>query len=60
MLESSPTIPPQADHFLLVMRGNRSKTWRTIAGGVGIFLVWQISIVILALLFEPLRNMLLP
>jgi uncharacterized protein len=59
MLENSPAIPPQADHFLHVMRGNRSKLWRTIAGGVGIFLVWQISIVILALFFEPLRNMLL-
>jgi membrane protease YdiL (CAAX protease family) len=44
MLESSPAIPPQADHFLQVMRGNRSKTWRTIAGGVGIFLVWQIAL----------------
>ncbi len=44
MLESSPAIPQQADHFLQVMRGNRSKTWRTIAGGVGIFLVWQIAL----------------
>ncbi len=59
MLESSPAIAPQEDHFLQVMRGNRSKTWRTIAGGVGIFLVWQLSIVILALFYEPLRNMLL-
>ena len=59
MLESSPAIPQQADHFLQVMRGNRSKTWRTIAGGVGIFLVWQLSIVILALFYEPLRIMIL-
>jgi len=59
MSESPMTHAPQADHFLKVMRGNRSKTWRTIAGGVGIFLVWQISIVILALSFEPMRHMLL-
>jgi len=59
MLESSPAIPQQADHFLQVMRGNRSKTWRTIAGGVGIFLVWQLSIAILVLFYEPLQKMLL-
>lgn len=59
MLESSPAIPPQADHFLQVMRGNRSRTWRTIAGGVGIFLVWQIGIAILVSYYEPLQKMLL-
>lgn len=59
MSESPLVNPPQAELFLQVMRGNRSKTWRTIAGGIGIFLVWQISIVILALFFEPLRHMLL-
>jgi membrane protease YdiL (CAAX protease family) len=48
----------QGDHFLAKMRGNRSKTWRTIAGGFGIFLVWQISILILAFFYEPLHNML--
>ncbi len=59
MSEESLATAKPAETFLQLMRGNRSKTWRTLAGGVGIFLVWQISIVILALFFEPLRNMLL-
>lgn len=59
MSESSLANPDQAAHFLQLMRGNRSKTWRTIAGGVGIFLIWQITLVILALLFEPLTRMLI-
>jgi membrane protease YdiL (CAAX protease family) len=57
MSESPMTNPPRTDHFLNLMRGNRSKTWRTIAGGVGVFLVWQISLAILVLFFEPLRIM---
>jgi membrane protease YdiL (CAAX protease family) len=59
MSESPLANPQQTELFLQVMRGNRSKTWRTIAGGIGIFLVWQISIVMLALFFEPLRHMLM-
>ncbi|MCA3693900.1 CPBP family intramembrane glutamic endopeptidase [Aquidulcibacter sp.] len=59
MSEESPATPRQAGHFLQLMQGNRSKTWRTIAGGIGIFLVWQITLIILALAFEPLTRMLL-
>lgn len=54
MSDNSPANPRQAHHFLHVMRGNQSKTWRTIAGGVGILLLWQIGCTLLIYNVDPL------
>lgn len=51
--EPSATSGP-ADHFFHAMRGNRSKRWQTIAGGIGILLFWQVGCTFLIYNFEPL------
>jgi membrane protease YdiL (CAAX protease family) len=56
MSKESSADPKQADHFFQVMRGNRSKRWPTIAGGIGILLLWQIGCAVLVFTVDPLHR----
>jgi uncharacterized protein len=46
-------------NFLDLMKGNRAKLWSSLGGGVLIFVVWQLALVLVALNFAPARDLLM-
>jgi uncharacterized protein len=58
MLETSVTTSP-TPLFLDIMKANRAKTWTTIGGGVLIFAVWQLALVIVILTSPLARDLVL-
>lgn len=55
MMVQTDLVSPAALPFLGLMKGNRAKTWTTIGGGILIFVVWQLALVVV-ILASPLAR----
>ncbi|GBF58106.1 hypothetical protein PbB2_01777 [Candidatus Phycosocius bacilliformis] len=57
LLVNTETSLSSRPAFMDQMIGNRAKLWKTLGGGILILVIWQLTIAVIALLYPPLKNM---